>query len=124
MPDRSAQARKPRAAGLGDMADVFATKDANIDALAEPETQAARSRSAPVRRVEPVPAPTAEEEREPLITTLRVPGYLAENIRRWLYENPSHSQHSMFFVGLSKLGIEVRDEDLEPRRRPRAARHR
>lgn len=119
MPDRSAPARKPRA-GLGDMADVFATKGATIDALADPGTQEARSRSVPARSVEAAP----EEEREPLITTLRVPGYLAENIRRWLYENPTHSQHSMFFAGLAKLGIEVRDEDLEPKRRPRAARHR
>lgn len=71
-------------------------------------------------------APTSEAdgEGEYVITTIRMPAYLAENVRRWLYENPTHTQHSMIFNGLTKLGIEVRDEDLEPKRRPRAARRR
>lgn len=88
------------------MQDVFAGKDKPVVALAA---------AAP-------PEPHSKDE--PLITTVRVPGYLAENIRRWLYENPKHPQHSMIFAGLAKLGIEARDEDLEPRRRPRSSRHR
>ncbi len=120
MPDRTAAARKPRA-GLGDMDDVFAGKSDTIAALADPATQAGRSRSAPM----PVkPAPEPEEDREPLITTVRIPGYLAENIRKWLYEHPTHTQHTMIFAGLAKLGIEVREDDLEPKRRPRSSRHR
>lgn len=66
----------------------------------------------------------AAEEPPPVVTTIRLPAYLAENIRRWLYEHPEHTQHSMVFAGLAKLGIEVREEDLEPKRRPRGARHR
>lgn len=120
MPDRTAAARKPRA-GLGDMEDVFAGKDDTITALADPATQAGRSRSAPV----PAKAePEADDDREPLITTVRIPGYLAENIRKWLYEHPAHTQHTMIFAGLAKLGIEVREDDLEPKRRPRSSRHR
>ncbi len=115
MPNRTAAALKPRA-GLGDLNEVFAGKGDAITALADPATQAGRSRSAPV--------PEADEDREPLITTVRIPGYLAENIRKWLYENPTHTQHTMIFAGLAKLGIEVRDGDLEPKRRPRSSRHR
>lgn len=118
MPDRTAAARKPRA-GLGDLEDVFAGKSDTIAALGDPATQTERSRSA-LAKAEPEP----EEDREPLITTVRIPGYLAENIRRWLYENPTHTQHTMIFAGLAKLGIEVREEDLEPKRRPRSSRHR
>ena len=121
MPDRTAAARKPRA-GLGNLDDVFAGKDDAITALADPATQAGRSRSAPMPAKA---APESEEdEREPLITTVRIPGYLADNIRKWLYENPTHTQHTMIFAGLAKLGIEVREDDLEPKRRPRASRHR
>ena len=119
MPDRTAAARKPRA-GLGDMEDVFAGKKDTIAALADPATQAGRSRSAPV----PAKAEEAGDDREPLITTVRIPGYLAENIRKWLYEHPTHTQHTMIFAGLAKLGIEVREDDLEPKRRPRSSRHR
>lgn len=121
MPDRTAAARKPRA-GLGNMDDVFAGKSDTIAALADPATQAGRSRSAPAP-AKVVPEPEVEE-REPLITTVRIPGYLAENIRKWLYEHPSHTQHTMIFAGLAKLGIEVREDDLEPKRRPRSSRHR
>ena len=124
MPDRTAVARKPRA-GLGSLDDVFAGKGDTITALADPATQAGRSRSAPApAKQEPEPEPEADEGREPLTTTVRIPGYLAENIRKWLYENPTHTQHSMIFAGLAKLGIEVRDDDLEPKRRPRSSRHR
>lgn len=125
MREKTAVARKAPAS-LGDMEDVFAGKDVSVAELASPAaSQPARDRVAPAPgKPAAVPEPEAEEEREPLITTLRIPGYLAENIRRWLYENPAHSQHSMFFAGLTKLGIEVRDEDLEPRRRPRSSRHR
>lgn len=122
MPDRTAAARKPRA-GLGDLDDVFAGKGDAIAALADPTTQAGRSRSTPVL-AKPAPEPEADGDREPLITTVRIPGYLAENIRKWLYENPTHTQHTMIFAGLAKLGIEVRDDDLEPKRRPRSSRHR
>lgn len=122
MPDRTAAARKPRAR-LGDLDDVFAGKGDAITALADPATQAGRSRSAPAL-AKPAPEPEADEDREPLITTVRIPGYLAENIRKWLYENPTHTQHTMIFAGLAKLGIEVRDDDLEPKRRPRSSRHR
>ena len=122
MPDRTAAARKPRA-GLGDMDDVFAGKSDTIAALADPATQAGRSRSAPAP-AKVVSEPEVEEDREPLITTVRIPGYLAENIRKWLYEHPSHTQHTMIFAGLAKLGIEVREDDLEPKRRPRSSRHR
>lgn len=115
MPEKAATARKGRAR-LGDMDDVFAGKDETIAALVEPAP-----RPAPVK---PAAAPEPDPEEEMLITTLRIPGYLAENIRTWLYENPKHSQHSMFFAGLEKLGIEVREEDLEPKRRPRSARRR
>jgi hypothetical protein len=122
MPDRTAAARKPRA-GLGNMEDVFAGKDDSIAALADPATQAGRSRSAPAP-AKVVPEPEADDDREPLITTVRIPGYLAENIRKWLYEHPTHTQHTMIFAGLAKLGIEVREDDLEPKRRPRSSRHR
>ena len=122
MPDRTAVARKPRA-GLGSMEDVFAGKGDTIAALADPATLAGRSRSAPAP-AQAGPAPEAEEEREPLITTVRIPGYLADNIRKWLYEHPTHTQHTMIFAGLAKLGIEVRGDDLEPKRRPRSSRHR
>ena len=121
MPDRTAAARKPRA-GLGDLDDVFAGKADTIRALADPATQAGRSRSAPAP-AKPAREPEADEEREPLITTLRIPGYLAENIRTWLYENPTYTQHSMIFAGLAKMGVEVREDDLEPKRRPRGSRH-
>ena len=120
MPDRATAARKPRA-GLGSMEDVFAGKGDTIAALADPATQAGRSRSAPAPAQA---APEPEEEREPLITTVRIPGYLADNIRKWLYEHPTHTQHTMIFAGLAKLGIEVRGDDLEPKRRPRSSRHR
>ncbi len=124
MPDRTTAARKPRA-GLGSLDDVFAGKGEAITALADPATQAGRSRSAPApAQSVPEPEPEADEGREPLTTTVRIPGYLAENIRKWLYENPTHTQHSMIFAGLAKLGIEVRDDDLEPKRRPRSSRHR
>lgn len=119
MPEKAATARKGRA-GLGDMDDVFAGKDEPIAALADPVPRPAHAEPPPIKPA--APEPDAEEEM--LITTLRIPGYLAENIRRWLYENPKHSQHSMFFAGLDKLGIEVREEDLEPRRRPRSTRRR
>jgi hypothetical protein len=122
MPDKNATTRKPRA-GLGDMQDVFAGKGDTITALADPAKQAGRSRSVAVP-VKSAPEPEAEEDREPLITTVRIPGYLAENIRKWLYENPTHTQHTMIFAGLAKLGIEVREDDLEPKRRPRSSRHR
>ena len=122
MPDKTAATRKPRA-GLGDMEDVFAGKGDTIAALADPVTQAGRSRSTPVP-VKPAPEPEVEDDRELLITTVRIPGYLAENIRKWLYEHPTHTQHSMIFAGLAKLGIEVREDDLEPKRRPRSSRHR
>ena len=124
MPDRTAAARKPRA-GLGNLEDVFAGKGDTIAALADPATQTGRSRSAPTSvKAAPEPEPAPDEDRELLITTVRIPGYLAENIRRWLYENPTHTQHTMIFAGLAKLGIEVREEDLEPKRRPRSSRHR
>lgn len=120
MPEKAATARKGRAR-LGDMDDVFAGKDETIAALVEPAPRPARADPAPAK---PAAAPEPDPEEEMLITTLRIPGYLAENIRTWLYENPKHSQHSMFFAGLEKLGIEVREEDLEPKRRPRSARRR
>ena len=122
MPDRTAIARKPRA-GLGDLDDVFAGKGDAITALADPATQGGRSRSAPIP-VKVAPEPELEAEEELRITTIRIPGYLAENIRKWLYEHPTHTQHSMIFAGLAKLGIEVRDDDLEPKRRPKSSRHR
>ena len=122
MPDKTAAVRKPRA-GLGDLDDVFAGKSEAITALADPANEAGRSRSAPAL-TRAAPEPEADEDREPLITTVRIPGYLAENMRKWLYENPTHTQHTMIFAGLAKLGVEVRDEDLERKRRPRASRHR
>lgn len=122
MPEKAGGGRKGRA-GLGDMDDVFAGKDETVVALVAPAPQAARGGSASAE-AKPAAPPEPQPEDEPLITTVRIPGYLAENIRRWLYENPKHTQHSMIFAGLAKLGIEVRDEDLEPRRRPRSSRHR
>ena len=128
MREKNAAAARKAPAGLGDMEDVFAGKDVSVAELASPAaSQPVRDRAAaaPGKPAAIAPEPEAEEDREPpLITTLRIPGYLAENIRRWLYEHPAHSQHSMFFAGLTKLGIEVRDEDLEPRRRPRSSRNR
>ena len=122
MPDRATVTRKPRA-GLGSMEDVFAGKGDTIAALADPATQAGRSRSAPTA-AQVASEPEVEGEREPLTTTVRIPGYLADNIRKWLYEHPTHTQHTMIFAGLAKLGIEVREDDLEPKRRPRSSRHR
>ena len=66
----------------------------------------------------------AQSDPEPLVTTVRMPRYLAENVRRWLHGNPAHSQASMIFAGLAELGVAVRPEDLVPKRRPGAARHR
>lgn len=126
MPEKTAAAHKAPA-GIGDMEDVFAGKDATVTELADTAPHPAPGRPAAVAALVKPGAgaqPDAGEEREPLITTLRILGYLAENIRRWLYEKPTHSQHSMFFAGLTKLGIEVREEDLEPRRRPKSSQHR
>jgi hypothetical protein len=122
MPEKAGAARKGRA-GLGDMEDVFAGKDETVVALAEPAARQGRGGAAPGPAT-PAASPAQPEEEPPLITTVRIPGYLAENIRRWLYENPRHTQHSMIFAGLARLGIDVRAEDLEPRRRPRSSRHR
>lgn len=122
MPEKTAMARKARA-GLGDMEDVFASKGETVAALGESIPRPARGGTGSVP-TKPAVAPEPEVEEEPLITTVRIPGYLAENIRTWLYENPKHSQHSMIFAGLAKLGIEVREEDLEPRRRPKSSRTR
>jgi len=127
MRERTAAAARKAPAGIGDMEDVFAGKDSTITELTEPAVQPGRGKPATLPapgKPAAVPEPEPEDEREPLITTLRIPGYLAENIRRWLYENPSHTQHSMVFAGLTKLGIEVREEDLEPKRRPKSSRHR
>lgn len=119
MPAKAATGRKGRAVPAR----------ARDRSAGEERTAASRAGSAPgAARGGPAPAPdkpaSYPEEEGPLITTVRIPGYLAENIRRWLFENPGHTQHSMIFAGLAKLGIEVRDEDLEPRRRPRSSRGR
>jgi hypothetical protein len=117
MPKQATTGRKGRA-GLGNLNDVFAGKDEPVAALAEP-----------LRATKPEPAPSgpparASDDGRMLITTVRFPGYLAENIRRWLYEHPEHTQHTMIFAGLAQLGIQVHPKDLEPQRRPRASRHR
>ena len=118
MPEKAATGGKGRAV-LGEASDASAGKDKTAAARAGRAPQAARGGSSPS------PAkPAAHPEGEPLITTVKIPGYLAENIRQWLFQNPWHTQHSMIFAGLAELGIEVRDEDLEPRRRPRSSRGR
>lgn len=117
MPEKATAGRKGRA-GLGNLDDVFAGKDEPVAALAEP-VRAIKAEPPPI-----APARDADEDGRMLITTVRFPGYLAENIRRWLYEHPEHTQHTMIFAGLAQLGIEVHAKDLEPQRRPRASRHR
>lgn len=50
-------------------------------------------------------------------STIRIPGYLTDRISNYLHANKGDSMTTMFFKGLTKLGIEVEPEDLVPKRR-------
>ena len=51
---------------------------------------------------------------------LEVPPYLMDNIARYLRANGGHNMRTLLFTGLTKLGIQVEQEDLVPQRQRRS----
>ena len=91
----------------------------------------AEQRSA-IPPVSPDPAPPAATLAEPgstdskrprprgISTSIEVPPYLMENIAEYLRANGGHNMRTLFFTGLTKLGIHVDPEDLVPQRQRRS----
>lgn len=111
MREKAASARKGPA-GLGDLGDVLAGKG---EPMAPPTDAASRGTSAGegARAGQP-------ERGGATLSTIRIPHYLSERIADYLHANRGDTQQTMFFKGLTKLGIEVEPEDLVPKRQRRS----
>lgn len=125
MREKAAAARKGPA-GLGDLDDVLAGKG---EVMAPPTGAAPRSAPVPEQPA-PAPAPVVpagEEARADrperggaTLSTIRIPHYLSDRIADHLHANRGDTMQTLFFKGLTKLGIEVEPEDLVPKRQRRA----
>jgi len=52
-------------------------------------------------------------------TSIFLPPYVQDQMESWLDKHPDHTQNTMILIGLQSLGIDVRDDDLVPKRKRR-----
>jgi hypothetical protein len=128
MSDAQARALARRGAAKRDMdklGDVLAGKGQPPN----PPTGAQQRGAIPPVSPAPPPAatlaePTLADPKRPrpkgISTSIEVPPYLMENIAEYLRANGGHNMRTLFFTGLTKLGIHVDPEDLVPQRQRRS----
>ena len=114
---RAAAARKGPAKLGEDLDDVFAAK--KEAALSPGGTATNRSTEGGANRPEPVYVEPAEKDGV-TSSTIRIPHYLSDRISDYLHVNKGDTLTTMFFKGLTKLGIEVEPGDLVPKRQRRS----
>ena len=98
-----------------DFADVLAPKGGAAGAVTGTEP-----RSLPHAK----PIPTAEDApaappRKRFSTSLDFPDYVDKQITTWLRGHPEHVFKTMILHALTKVGLEIKPEDLVPQRRRR-----
>ena len=114
---RAAVARKGPAKLGEDLDDVFAAKK---EAASLPGGAATNgSTEGGANRPEPASVEPAEKEGV-TSSTIRIPHYLSDRISDYLHANKGDTLTTMFFKGLTKLGIEVEPGDLVPKRQRRS----
>jgi hypothetical protein len=119
MPERNAAARKgPAQLGGEDLDEVFAPKKV----AAAPGAGGAAAGSKEEGRGGHAGTLSVPEDGDdkPTSSTLRIPGYLSDNISEYLHDHKGDNMQTMFFKGLVGLGIHVRPEDLKPKRQRRS----
>ena len=114
---RGATPRKGPAKLGEDLDDVFAAKKA----AAPLPTGGVMNRDAAsgAKRLEPTLA-EPEEKEGVTSSTIRIPHYLSDRISDYLHANKGDTLTTLFFKGLTKLGIEVEPGDLVPKRQRRS----
>lgn len=114
---RAAVARKGPAKLGEDLDDVFAAKKE----AASPPSGSATGRDAGGRAGQPELAPVELAEKEGVTSsTIRIPHYLSDRISDYLHANKGDTLTTLFFKGLTKLGIKVEPGDLVPKRQRRS----
>ena len=114
---RAAVTRKGPAKLGEDLDDVFAAKKEAPLLPGDGAMNGSPARGAD--RSEPTPAEPAEKEGM-TSSTIRIPHYLSDRISDYLHVNKGDTLTTLFFKGLTKLGIEVEPGDLVPKRQRRS----
>lgn len=114
----AAAGRKSNRFNPEDFAGVLAPKGAAAGAVT-----GAEPRSLPDAKLAPalVPedAPATQPARKRYSTSLDFPDYVDEQITTWLRAHPEHVFKTMILHALTKIGFEIKSEDLVPQRRRR-----
>ena len=114
---RAATARKGPAKLGEDLDEVFTAKK---EAAPLPGS-GAMNRDAANGAKRPELVPAGPEEKEGVTSsTIRIPHYLSDRISDYLHANKGDTLTTLFFKGLTKLGIEVEPGDLVPKRQRRS----
>ncbi len=114
---RTAVARKGPAKLGQDLDEVFAAKK---EATPLPGVGAMnRKPASEANRPEPTSAEPAEKDGV-TSSTIRIPHYLSDRISDYLHANKGDTLTTLFFKGLTKLGIKVEPGDLVPKRQRRS----
>ena len=114
---RAAVARKGPAKLGEDLDDVFAAKKEAASSPGDAATN--KSTEGGANRPEPASVESAEKDGV-TSSTIRIPHYLSDRISDYLHVNKGDTLTTMFFKGLTKLGIEVEPGDLVPKRQRRS----
>ncbi len=111
-------ARKGKIPSLDEVEGLFTAKG-SATAASDGQARAPSSMppAEPKRRGRPAAAPTPADDEPDYTTTIRVPGYVAVQTQMWLRDHPDETMRTLILRGLQLQGIEVREEDLTPRRR-------
>ena len=124
-PSATATGRKGNRFDPEDFASVLAPKGGAAGAVtgAEPRSlpevrPAPTATDAAEASTGPAPA-TGAVARQRYSTSLDFPDYVDEQITGWLREHPEHVFKTMILHALTKIGLEIRPEDLVPQRRRR-----
>ena len=114
----AASGRKSNRFDPEDFAGVLAPKGAAAGAVTGTEPRSLPdAKPAPASATEDVPE--AQHTRKRYSTSLDFPGYVDEQITTWLRAHPEHVFKTMILHALTKVGLEIKPEDLTPQRRRR-----
>ena len=108
------QRRKDNRFDPEDFADVLAPKGGATGTVTGIE-----SRSLPDAQPKAANAALVAAPRKRFSTSLDFPDYVDEQITTWLRNHPDHVFKTMILHALTKVGLEIKPEDLVPQRRRR-----
>lgn len=119
-PAGAAAGRKANRFDPEDFAGVLAPKGAAAGAVTGTEPRSLpETRPAPTLAPVPEEATAAQPIRKRYSTSLDFPEYVDEQITTWLRAHPEHVFKTMILHALTKIGFEIKPEDLVPQRRRR-----